>query len=196
MPMWQAPPFADRPRSRRRPSLLRLPSCGKGMNSHAFPQQVGALPRRRPRQTVAQSCHRKSGGAKNASVEGTNNRGICFTGVRFFRNSLEFYALLSCGRIDVMGESRKKGAQSMIAMAVEGRVLVASTTERDVKGGDRKDVGASTPGSGVKSSAARKKRASAPKDDGQIGNALRTAYQRTMEEEIPTEMLDLLNKLG
>ncbi|KEQ52508.1 hypothetical protein BV95_03224 [Sphingobium chlorophenolicum] len=83
----------------------------------------------------------------------------------------------------------------MTLMAAEGRVLVASTTERDVTGGDRKDVGTSTPGSGVKGGAARKKRGSAAKDDGQVANALRSVYQRAVEEDIPAEMLDLLSKL-
>ncbi|KKW92191.1 MULTISPECIES: NepR family anti-sigma factor [Sphingobium] len=83
----------------------------------------------------------------------------------------------------------------MVILAAEGRVLVASTTERDVTGGDKKDVSANTPGSGVKSSAARKKRVSGAKNDGQVGNALRSVYQRTVEEDIPAEMLDLLSKL-
>lgn len=30
----------------------------------------------------------------------------------------------------------------------------------------------------------------------ELGFALRTVYQRTVEEEIPPEMLDLLGKLG
>ncbi len=80
-------------------------------------------------------------------------------------------------------------------MATEGRVLVASTTERDVKGGDKTDVGASTPGTGGRSRAPRKKRNSASKDEGQVGSALRSVYQRAVEEDIPAEMLDLLNKL-
>ena len=29
-----------------------------------------------------------------------------------------------------------------------------------------------------------------------VGDALRSAYQRTLQEEIPPEMLDLLGKLG
>lgn len=33
------------------------------------------------------------------------------------------------------------------------------------------------------------------KGDG-VGDALRSAYQRTLREEIPPEMLDLLGKLG
>lgn len=82
----------------------------------------------------------------------------------------------------------------MIGIAVEGRVLVASTTERDVTGGDRKDVGTGTPASGVKGGAARRKRAAA-KDNSQVANALRSVYQRAVEEDIPTEMLDLLSKL-
>lgn len=80
-------------------------------------------------------------------------------------------------------------------MAVEGRVLVASTTERDVKGGDKKDVGASTPSPGVKSGASRKRRSAAAKEDGSVASALRSVYQRAVEEDIPSEMLDLLSKL-
>ena len=72
--------------------------------------------------------------------------------------------------------------------------MVASTTERDVKGGDKKDVGASTPDPGVKSGA-RKRRSSAPKDEAHVSNALRSVYQRAVEEDIPSEMLDLLRKL-
>lgn len=83
----------------------------------------------------------------------------------------------------------------MVSIAVEGRALVASTTERDVKGGDRKDLGANTPASGVKTRGTRKRRSSAAKDDGQVANALRSVYQRAVEEDIPSEMLDLLSKL-
>lgn len=38
----------------------------------------------------------------------------------------------------------------------------------------------------------RTQRASPP----EVGNALRSVYQRTVEEDIPPEMLDLLGKLG
>jgi len=31
---------------------------------------------------------------------------------------------------------------------------------------------------------------------GEVGDALRTVYQRTVNEDIPPEMLDLLGKLG
>lgn len=41
-------------------------------------------------------------------------------------------------------------------------------------------------------SRSRKKRPAA----GEVGNALRSAYQRMVEEDIPPEMLDLLGKLG
>ena len=33
-------------------------------------------------------------------------------------------------------------------------------------------------------------------DNPEVGAALRTVYQRTIEEDIPPEMLDLLGKLG
>ncbi|EQB08736.1 hypothetical protein L288_07375 [Sphingobium quisquiliarum P25] len=74
-------------------------------------------------------------------------------------------------------------------------VLVASTTERDVKGGDKKDVGANTPASGVKGEAARKRRSAPHKEENQVSNALRSVYQRAVDEDIPSEMLDLLRKL-
>lgn len=73
--------------------------------------------------------------------------------------------------------------------------MVASTTERVVKGGDRKDVGANTPDSGVSGSAPRKRRASPAKDEGQVANALRSVYKSAVDEDIPSEMLDLLRKL-
>lgn len=44
------------------------------------------------------------------------------------------------------------------------------------------------------SSRSRKKKAKG--DSGEIGNALRSIYDRTVEESIPSEMLDLLGKLG
>lgn len=73
--------------------------------------------------------------------------------------------------------------------------MVASTTERDVKGGDRKDVGATSPDSGVTGKASSKRRASPGKDEGQVASALRSVYQRAVDEDIPSEMLDLLRKL-
>ena len=41
-------------------------------------------------------------------------------------------------------------------------------------------------------SRSRKRRPAA----GEVGHALRSAYQRMVEEDIPPEMLDLLGKLG
>jgi hypothetical protein len=38
----------------------------------------------------------------------------------------------------------------------------------------------------------KRRRAPAP----EVGHALRSAYQRTLDEHIPPEMLDLLGKLG
>ena len=34
------------------------------------------------------------------------------------------------------------------------------------------------------------------KPEGEVGSALRSAYQRMVDEDIPPEMLDLLGKLG
>ncbi|HEX8642447.1 MAG TPA: hypothetical protein VF702_00880 [Allosphingosinicella sp.] len=49
-------------------------------------------------------------------------------------------------------------------------------------------VGGDTPRTMLK----RKKNQPIP----EVGNALRSAYQRTLDEDIPPEMLDLLGKLG
>ncbi|WP_340265111.1 NepR family anti-sigma factor [Sphingobium mellinum] len=64
-----------------------------------------------------------------------------------------------------------------------------------MKGGDKKDVGANTPDSGAKSDAGRRRRKAAAKDEAHVSNALRSVYQRAVDEEIPSEMLDLLRKL-
>ena len=44
----------------------------------------------------------------------------------------------------------------------------------------------------ARSSTKRMRKQPAP----EVGNALRSAYQRTLDEDIPPEMLDLLGKLG
>lgn len=45
-------------------------------------------------------------------------------------------------------------------------------------------------------SAATDRHKSKKKPAGEVGTALRTVYQRTVDEDIPPEMLDLLGKLG
>jgi len=47
----------------------------------------------------------------------------------------------------------------------------------------------------MESSQNKTKRRKRP-DTPELGTALRTVYQRTVEEDIPPEMLDLLGKLG
>jgi len=42
---------------------------------------------------------------------------------------------------------------------------------------------------------ARKRPPTKGKDEGHVSKALKTAYQRTVDEDIPAEMLDLLRKL-
>lgn len=41
-----------------------------------------------------------------------------------------------------------------------------------------------------------KRAASKPRDNRDMGAALRSVYQRTVEEDVPDEFLDLLGKLG
>lgn len=64
-----------------------------------------------------------------------------------------------------------------------------------MKGGDKTDVGANTPTSGVKAGPTSRKSPSSSKEGTEVSNALRTVYQRAVEEDIPAEMLDLLRKL-
>ena len=42
----------------------------------------------------------------------------------------------------------------------------------------------------------KKSGAPRPEKKGDVGNALRSIYQQTVDEAIPSEMLDLLGKLG
>lgn len=59
-------------------------------------------------------------------------------------------------------------------------------------GDDRRESEAGSSGGAHKSPASRKKRA----PSNEVGNALKSAYERTLDEDIPPEMLDLLGKLG
>jgi hypothetical protein len=61
----------------------------------------------------------------------------------------------------------------------------------DEKDGQRRRKTDGVAGDNSRSSM-RKKKAPEP----EVGTALRSAYQRTLDEDIPPEMLDLLGKLG
>lgn len=69
----------------------------------------------------------------------------------------------------------------------EGRALVSSDMKADVIKSHDAPTDKIVP--------VRKKRRSASVEDNAVGQVLRSAYQRTVDEAIPTEMLDLLNKL-
>ncbi len=73
----------------------------------------------------------------------------------------------------------------MTQIASEGQILVSSTTEKQP----------TKTGHDQESSPAQKRGASARKEEGQVSQALRTVYQRAVDEDIPAEMLDLLSKL-
>ena len=63
----------------------------------------------------------------------------------------------------------------------------------DEKGGERRPKPQDDPaGDLAQTDPPKKKRHPAP----EVGQALRSAYQRTLKEDIPPEMLDLLGKLG
>ena len=63
----------------------------------------------------------------------------------------------------------------------------------DEKGGERRPKPQDeSAGDTAQPNPPRKKRQPAP----EVGHALRSAYQRTLSEDIPPEMLDLLGKLG
>ncbi len=83
----------------------------------------------------------------------------------------------------------------MAGMAAEGLILVSSTTERGVANDD-KDADAATRTTGMTGAAAKQnKPLPAGKEDVHVSQALRTVYQRAVDEDIPSEMLDLLSKL-
>lgn len=48
----------------------------------------------------------------------------------------------------------------------------------------------------VKAPPSPRKRNTETKEETHVSQALRTVYQRAVEEDIPSEMLDLLSKLG
>jgi hypothetical protein len=88
-----------------------------------------------------------------------------------------------------------KRADGITSMVAEGLVLVSSTTERDVAA-QRKDGDADDHATATKTAVSRRKRtASTDQSDGQVSQALRSVYQRAIDEDIPSEMLDLLRKL-
>jgi hypothetical protein len=62
------------------------------------------------------------------------------------------------------------------------------------KDGDRQPKAASEgeAGSGSGKTGGRRKRPDHP----ELGNALRSVYQRTVDEDVPPDLLDLLGKLG
>jgi hypothetical protein len=70
--------------------------------------------------------------------------------------------------------------------------------KRDLNFEDDRDSGrgrksaTSTDGQQPDSPRGRRKKGASP----EVGHALRAAYQRTIAEDIPPEMLDLLGKLG
>ena len=53
-----------------------------------------------------------------------------------------------------------------------------------------------SPLSGSEKTASRKSPVHRPAGNGDVGNALRSIYQKTVDEAVPSEMLDLLGKLG
>jgi hypothetical protein len=80
-------------------------------------------------------------------------------------------------------------------MTLEGLILVSSMTERGLAEKNDKagvDTTVAKPDSNIVS---KKQRGLAAKEDGQVSQALRTVYQRAVDEDIPLEMLDLLKKL-
>ena len=58
--------------------------------------------------------------------------------------------------------------------------------------GNRRRSSASVPDSVPEADKPKKKRGHSP----EVGHALRAAYQRTIDEDVPSDLLDLLGKLG
>jgi hypothetical protein len=68
-----------------------------------------------------------------------------------------------------------------------------SQLSADEKDGERRRKSPDESGSGSAPAETKKKKSPAAPE---FGHALRSAYQRTLDEDIPPEMLDLLGKLG
>lgn len=64
---------------------------------------------------------------------------------------------------------------------------------QDERERDRRRKSETAPESGSADAPRPRKRRGQPTE---VGDALRTVYQRTIDEDIPPEMLDLLGKLG
>ncbi len=64
------------------------------------------------------------------------------------------------------------------------------------KDGDRRGRGEAIGGDGESAEAARPIRRKKRQESPDIGNALRSAYQQTIDETIPDDLLDLLGKLS
>lgn len=145
-------------------------------------------------QPLSPKHRQKRGCIKNASFAGTINGEICFAAIWIFRFYREFCINRAGRRIDVPQESRKYGQAGVSDIASEGLILVSSSTERSAAGGDTPD-GVTSPDSGPHAASSPRKRRVAPKEDSHVSQALRTVYQRAVDEDIPSEMLDLLSKL-
>lgn len=77
------------------------------------------------------------------------------------------------------------------ASAVRGETILAFENDKDGERRRKSQPDDDEGNSGEKSSRSPK-RPPAPA----VGNALRSAYEQTVNEDIPQEMLDLLGKLG
>lgn len=73
---------------------------------------------------------------------------------------------------------------------VVGVKLLAFQNDKEGKSGRNPDPDAKTAGENPE------RRARKRPPVGEVGEALRSVYQRTVNEDIPPEMLDLLGKLG
>jgi hypothetical protein len=82
----------------------------------------------------------------------------------------------------------KTAAAGAALLAVRGKIL-SFTDDRDNRRRRKPD-----PDDNRSPAASRSRKKRPP--PGEVGNALRSAYQRMVEEDIPPEMLDLLGKLG
>ena len=70
-------------------------------------------------------------------------------------------------------------------------MILTSASEKD--GERRRSTTASSAANGQRQTTKSKKKRG---EGTELGSALRSAYQRTVEEAIPSDLLDLLGKLG
>jgi hypothetical protein len=125
-------------------------------------------------------------------MDGTIHGRICFTPVRFFALCAHWFERigLTLGRGD---------AKNVALWAEKGRVLVSSNMQPHLLTEEEEFMEAERPAKKAKTSSRKQPRSTKASEKGSgdaVGQVLRSVYRKTVQEDVPSEMLDLLNKLN